>query len=270
MLSFKHCRVIRKNTQTRVRTMKTARKSPNWMFRRPGAFTLIELLVVIAVIGILAGMLLPALSRAQESGRRISCVNNLRQLILSLRMYVDDNDGRLLPRAHVRRWPARLRETYLDLNLLKCPSDGVSPATRTDSPDEADLAPRSYVLNGWNDYFASVGLWDSYHGGDPPLALAESEIKEPSATVVFGEKNYDSPQVYMDFMFNDDIRSLDQSKHNSGPKNAGGRGGGGGSNNAFMDGSVQFLRFGTAFKPINLWAIVPAVRNGTAPPPLAP
>lgn len=68
-----------------------------------GAFTLVELLVVIAVIGILASLLMPALSKAKAKAKRVQCMNNLRQVNIALHLYASSNNDKL-PKANSGAW----------------------------------------------------------------------------------------------------------------------------------------------------------------------
>jgi prepilin-type N-terminal cleavage/methylation domain-containing protein/prepilin-type processing-associated H-X9-DG protein len=226
----------------------------------PRGFTLIELLVVIAIIAILAGLLLPALARAKEAGKKISCLNNMRQLGLSCLMYVGDNDGSFPPRnspSADAAWPHLLRDGYKDLRILVCTSDGMDPASQKGTKYEADSAPRSFIINGWNDYFEAT-LTNANGNPNTVLAMAlgksmrETAIKLPSDTIVFGEKETKSYHYYMDFLEGNgnDFEEIEQTRHMSSGNNTKG----GGSNFSFADGSSRYIRTPKMLAPINLWA----------------
>jgi prepilin-type N-terminal cleavage/methylation domain-containing protein/prepilin-type processing-associated H-X9-DG protein len=232
------------------------------------AFTLIELLVVIGIIAILASMLLPALARAKESGKRIQSLNNMRQLGMALMMYTDDNEGKLPPRSHPHRWPSRLLAeigigpadngnvpagTNTDFKILVCPSDPM-PSSGNGGPEyPADVAPRSYIYNAWNDFY-----YEHYNHNpnwrqlarDGAVSISENDIREPSATVVLAEKASGKTHWYLDYEYNEDIDGmLEQSRHS------------GGANYTFADGSAQYLKFGRVLDPINLLLVLPQYRN---------
>jgi len=162
---------------------------------RRRAFTLIELLVVIAVIAILMAILMPALNRAREQGKRAACMNNLKQMALSWNLYADDNDGRLVntntgtsaPTVHgekgcwvywsdpssateeVRR--DRIRDGLLypycpNVSLFKCPTGIRGEVVTYSIPD---------AMNG---YYAIQGAKEQ-------IKTLRTQIRNPTEQIVF-------------------------------------------------------------------------------------
>jgi prepilin-type N-terminal cleavage/methylation domain-containing protein/prepilin-type processing-associated H-X9-DG protein len=219
------------------------------------AFTLIELLVVIAIIAILAGMLLPALGRTKARGQVVFCQNNERQLALALVIYAGDNRGIFPPRADQNRWPTQLQPGYQEVKVLLCPNDPTNRARRTATstarPPQPDAVPRSFIINGWNDYFQEVLRipFSSITGKSIP----QSAIRQPTDTIVFGEKITGSEHFYMDCFegAGNDVDQIERARHLSGGRQSKA----GYSNYAFADGSSRLVKHGQLLYPLNLWMV---------------
>jgi prepilin-type N-terminal cleavage/methylation domain-containing protein/prepilin-type processing-associated H-X9-DG protein len=175
------------------------------------AFTLVELLVVIAIVGVLAALLLPALSMAKASAHATTCKNHLHQMGLALKMYVDENDHRyplyagspgpsygdatttLWPAGWVY-WSSKLFP-YYPVNWTNagylCP--GYKGLTR--GPASSDLGMRlgsyAYNANGsvvnYADTNAHLGLGTKITW---QIEVSENEVKVPSEMFAIGESKY--------------------------------------------------------------------------------
>ena len=162
-------------------------------------FTLIELLVVIAIIAILAALILSALSRAREKGRTIVSLNNVKQWLIAMQMYSDDNEdlfpyegnfGAINAGLNLEAWYNVVGQDYASAGALKDlyaannpPLPGkssifVCPSQRK-QPSPAPTISTPYFMYGFNNRMDPNG----------PARFRRTQVVHPSETAIFSEND---------------------------------------------------------------------------------
>ena len=200
------------------------------------AFTLIELVVVLSNVSILAGLLLPALSKAKQAGKSIRCLSHMRQIGLAIVLYADEHEDQLPRSQH-----SAFARGEMPWGRAIAGQLGASPTVWTNlltgvyqCPSDTRPRPWSY---GQNVYFELSPDSDDYTGS-PATWRRVTSVPHPSGTILHAENASGADHIMPHFWLSVSD-SVDVAKERHGRR----------SNYSFVDGHAQAQEFSQTYAP---------------------